>query len=79
MEEMLENPRELRVFIDVEKVRDGPHQAPLLWEKPRGFPHPRAARRTRSGALSAPEPPLLSRLSGHPVASLGKVTQRRKV
>ena len=36
--EVLENPRELRVFIDVEKVREGLHHLLLLEEKQReGF------------------------------------------
>lgn len=57
LEEVLEDPGELRVLVDVEEVREGLHHLPLLEETRRAFLSPARAGRLRREAFLPPAPP----------------------
>lgn len=81
LEEVLEDPGELRVLVDVEEVREGLHHLPLLEETRRAFLSPARAGRLRREAFLPPAPPPTShqRLGlCIPSNQLAKQTQRGK-
>lgn len=60
LEEVLEDPGELRVLVDVEEVGEGLHHLPLLEETQRGFLSPaRASTLRRAAFLFPPRHPQL--------------------
>lgn len=81
LEEVLEDPGELRVLVDVEEVREGLHHLPLLEETRRAFLSPARGRQAQERSLPSPRPAPhfpSTPLSVHPVQSAGEANPERK-